>query len=39
VERLLDVVPDRVRREGSVLSRQHFDAIVAGVQTAHRRSR
>ncbi|MFM2077470.1 MAG: hypothetical protein RJA49_1360 [Actinomycetota bacterium] len=39
VERVLDVVPDRVRREGSVLSRQYFDAIVAGVQAAHRRGR
>ncbi len=39
VERLLDVVPDRVRREGAVLSRQHFDDIVAGVQAAHRRGR
>jgi hypothetical protein len=39
VERLLDVVPNKVRREGDVLSRKHFDAIVAGVQTAQRRGR
>lgn len=39
VERLLDVVPSTVRREGAVLSRDRFDAIVAGVQAAHRRRR
>jgi len=39
VERLLDVVPSKVRREGAVLSRDRFDAIVAGVQAAHRRRR
>jgi hypothetical protein len=39
VERVLDVVPEAVRREGAVLSRRHFDDIVAGVQRAHRRGR
>jgi PemK-like, MazF-like toxin of type II toxin-antitoxin system len=36
VERLLDVEPQRVRREGAVLERQHFDDVVAGVRQAHR---
>ena len=36
VERVLDVVPTSVRREGAVLSRAHFDHIVAGVQRARR---
>lgn len=36
VERLLDVDPKQVRREGAVLERQHFDEIVAGVRRAHR---
>jgi PemK-like, MazF-like toxin of type II toxin-antitoxin system len=36
VERLLDVEPQRVRREGAVLERQHFDDVVAGVRRAHR---
>ena len=36
VERLLDVDPQKVRREGAVLERQHFDQVVAGVRRAHR---
>jgi hypothetical protein len=32
VERLLDVVPSKVRREGAVLPRSSFDEVVAGVQ-------
>ena len=39
VERLLDVVPEGVRREGAVLSRRHFDDIVRGVERAHRLGR
>jgi PemK-like, MazF-like toxin of type II toxin-antitoxin system len=37
VERLLDVDPAQVRREGAVLERQHFDDVVAGMRRAHRR--
>jgi hypothetical protein len=36
VERLLDVDPGQVRREGAVLNRQHFDDVVAGMRRAHR---
>jgi PemK-like, MazF-like toxin of type II toxin-antitoxin system len=36
VERLLDVDPQHVRREGAVLERRHFDDVVAGVRQAHR---
>ena len=36
VERLLDVDPRQVRREGAVLERQHFDDVVAGVLAVHR---
>ena len=36
VERLLDVVPEQVRREGAVLERRHFDDVVAGVRRANR---
>lgn len=36
VERLLNVEPHRVRREGAVLERRHFDDVVAGVRRAHR---
>ena len=36
VERLIEVDPDRVRREGAVLERRHFDDVVAGVRRAHR---
>ena len=32
VERVLDVDPQQVRREGAVLPRKAFDAVVAGVQ-------
>lgn len=32
VERLLDVDPGQVRREGAVLPREAFDAVVAGVR-------
>lgn len=39
VERVLDIVPTSVRREGAVLSRAHYDDIVSGVQRARRRSR
>jgi hypothetical protein len=35
VERLIDVDPDQVRREGAVLERRHFDDVVAGVRRAH----
>ncbi|MEO7370483.1 MAG: type II toxin-antitoxin system PemK/MazF family toxin [Ilumatobacteraceae bacterium] len=35
VERLLDVDPQQVRREGAVLERHHFDDIVAGVRRTH----
>ena len=35
VERLLDVDPQQVRREGAVLERMHFDQVVAGVRRAH----
>ncbi len=36
VERLLDVEPGEVRREGAVLNRQHFDDVVAGMRRAYR---
>jgi PemK-like, MazF-like toxin of type II toxin-antitoxin system len=36
VERVLDIVPTSVRREGAVLSRAHYDHIVAGVERARR---
>ena len=32
VERILAVDPARVRREGAVLSRRHFDAVVAALR-------
>ncbi len=38
VDRLLLVDPHRVRREGAVLERQHFDDVVAGVWRAKRRA-
>lgn len=38
VERLLEVDPEQVRREGAVISRRHFDAVVAGVVEQQRRS-
>ena len=37
LERLLDVDPRKVRREGAVLSRAHFDDVVAGVKRQHTR--
>lgn len=37
VERVLDVEPAHVRREGAVLSRKAFDAVVAGVRRARQR--
>ena len=36
VERLLEVDPVQVRREGAILERQHFDDVVAGVRRVHR---
>ncbi len=36
VERVLEVDPRQVRREGAVLERQHFDDVVAGVRRVHR---
>ena len=36
VERLLEVDPDQVRREGAILERGHFDDVVVGVRRAHR---
>ncbi len=32
VERLLEVDPKKVRREGAILSRAHFDDVVVGVK-------
>ena len=37
VDRLLEVDPQQVRREGAVLDRRHFDDVVAAVRRAHRR--
>ncbi len=37
VERVLDVAPGQVRREGAVLQRKHFDDVVAGVRQAQQR--
>ncbi len=37
VERVLDIVPGNVRREGAVLARHYHDAIVAGVRRARAR--
>lgn len=37
VERLLEIDPEQVRREGAVLPRARFDAVVAGVQQHHSR--
>jgi len=36
IERVLLVDPARVRREGAVLERSHFNDIVAGVRRVHR---
>lgn len=35
VDRLLIVDPTAVRREGAILDRAHFDAVVAGARRAH----
>jgi hypothetical protein len=35
VERLLDVDAAAVRREGAILDRAHFDAVVAGARRVH----
>jgi hypothetical protein len=35
VDRLLDIDPERVRREGAVLSRRRFDAVVEAVDRLH----
>ena len=35
VGRLLDIDPAAVRREGAILDRSHFDAVVAGARKAH----
>lgn len=32
LERLLEINPQQVRREGAVLTRAHFDDVVAGVE-------
>jgi PemK-like, MazF-like toxin of type II toxin-antitoxin system len=37
LERLLDIDPKTVRREGAILARQHFDDVVAGVKRQHSR--
>ncbi len=37
LERLLEVDPKKVRREGAILSRSHFDDVVAGVKRQHPR--
>lgn len=37
VERVLDVDPNQVRREGAVLQRKHFDAVVEGVRQVQQR--
>jgi hypothetical protein len=39
IDRLLDVVPEQVRREGAVLPKPAYDAVVAGVARAHRGTR
>jgi hypothetical protein len=35
VSRLLDIDPEAVRREGAVLNRRRFDAVVAAVDRLH----
>ena len=35
VDRLLDIDPDAVRREGAILSRRRFDAVVEAVDRLH----
>lgn len=36
VDRVLNIDPNQVRREGAVLQRRHFDKVVAGVRKAAR---
>jgi len=35
VDRLLDIDPDAVRREGAVLGRRRFDAVIEAVRRSH----
>lgn len=35
LERLLDIKPGDVRREGAILDRQRYDEVVAGVRRVH----
>jgi hypothetical protein len=35
VDRLLDIDPNEVRREGAVLGRRRFDAVIAAVDRFH----
>jgi hypothetical protein len=35
VDRLLDIDPDTVRREGAVLGRRRFDAVIEAVRKTH----
>jgi len=37
VERVLDVDPNQVRREGAIMPRKSFDAVVAGVRRVSQR--
>ena len=37
LERLLEIDPKGVRREGAILSRAHFDDVVVGVKREHSR--
>jgi PemK-like, MazF-like toxin of type II toxin-antitoxin system len=39
VDRLLDVDPGKVRREGAILGRSHHDEVVAAVRRLHERRR
>jgi len=39
IDRLLDVDPAKVRREGAILSRHHHDDVVAAVRRMHERRR
>lgn len=39
VDRLLDVDPAKVRREGAILDRRHHDDVVAAVRRLHERPR
>ena len=39
VERLLDIEPATVRREGAILNRRHFDDVVEAVMRLHAVSR